>query len=89
VRKAWGVGYATESARAALWHAVNQLGLSEILAYTSPNNERSRAVMAKLHFVRDPARDFTIPAPNGDQWQGQVWVVSHTTIGRPTGAIHI
>jgi RimJ/RimL family protein N-acetyltransferase len=75
VRNAWGHGYASESATAALRHAVHQVGLSEILSYTSPDNERSQAVMAKLDFVRDPARDFMIPTSSGEQWQGLVWVV--------------
>jgi RimJ/RimL family protein N-acetyltransferase len=75
VRNAWGHGYATESAKAALRHAVHQVGLFEILSYTSPDNERSQAVMAKLNLVRDPARDFVTLTRSGEQWQGQVWVV--------------
>jgi RimJ/RimL family protein N-acetyltransferase len=75
VRNAWGHGYATESAKAALRHAVLEVGLSEIISYTSPNNERSQAVMAKLNLVRDPARDFMMLTPSGGQWQGLVWVV--------------
>ena len=35
-----------------------KVGLTEILSYTSRNNERSQAVMARLHLVRDPTRDF-------------------------------
>ena len=75
VRNAWGHGYATESAKAALRHAVNEVGLSEIISYTSLDNERSQAVMAKLNLVRDPARDFMMLIPSGEQWQGLVWVV--------------
>jgi RimJ/RimL family protein N-acetyltransferase len=75
VRSAWGHGYATESASAALRHAVDDVGLSEIVSYTSPDNERSQAVMTRLNLVRDPARDFTMLTPGGDRWQGLVWVV--------------
>jgi Acetyltransferase (GNAT) domain len=75
VRNAWGHGYATESAKAALRHAVHKVGLSEILSYTSPDNERSQAVMVKLNFVREPARDFMMPSPSAERWQGLIWVV--------------
>ena len=50
-------------------------GVREILSYTSPDNERSQAVRAKLNLVRDPARDFMTPTPSVEQWQGLVWVV--------------
>lgn len=75
VRHAWGRGYATESAKAALRHAAHHVGLREILSYTSPDNERSQAVMARLDLVRDPTRDFTILTSRGEPWQGLVWVV--------------
>lgn len=75
VRSAWGRGYATESASAALIQAVGQMGLRGILSYTSPDNKRSRAVMARLSLVRDPSRDFTTLTPGGDPWLGLVWVV--------------
>ena len=75
VRNAWGHGYATESTKAALRHAIHQVGLAEILSYTSPDNERSQAVMARLNLVRDPARDFVTLTQSGQQWQGLVWVV--------------
>src|SRR5262249_9759388 len=73
-RSAWGQGYATESARAALRHAVHQVGPNEIMSYTRPDNKRSQAVMAKLNLVRDPARDFITLTPRGERWQGLVWV---------------
>jgi RimJ/RimL family protein N-acetyltransferase len=77
---AWGHGYATESAKAALRHAVHVVGLGEIISYTSADNERSQAVMAKLNLVRDPARDFVMLTPGGKPWQGLVWVVPSTGI---------
>jgi RimJ/RimL family protein N-acetyltransferase len=75
VRTAWGQGYATESAKAALEHAVHQAGLREIVSYTSPDNKRSQAVMARLGLVRDPARDFVTLTRRGEPWQGLVWVL--------------
>jgi RimJ/RimL family protein N-acetyltransferase len=76
VRAAWGYGYATESARAALHHARRDVGLGEIISYTSPDNWRSRAVMARLNLLRDPSRDFTLQIPPaGQPWKGLVWVV--------------
>jgi RimJ/RimL family protein N-acetyltransferase len=75
VRDAWGNGYATESARAALRHAVHEVGLGEIFSYTSPENIRSQAVMARLNLIRDSARDFIVPTESGEQWQGLVWAV--------------
>jgi RimJ/RimL family protein N-acetyltransferase len=74
VRSAWGHGYATESARAALRHAIHEVGLREILSYTSPDNQRSQAVMARLDFIRNPARDFTLSTSSGEQRQGLVWI---------------
>src|SRR5262249_22062798 len=75
VREAWGYGYATESAKAALHHALRDVGLGEIISYTSLDNRRSQAVMARLNLLRDPSRDFTLQTPTGHQWKGLVWVV--------------
>ncbi|HAQ80547.1 GNAT family N-acetyltransferase [Bradyrhizobium viridifuturi] len=74
-RNAWGHGYATESARAALLHAIDDVGLRGIVSYTSADNARSQAVMARLDLVRDPARDFTTLSARGAPWRGLVWVV--------------
>ncbi|MER5641481.1 GNAT family N-acetyltransferase [Kitasatospora sp. NPDC002227] len=57
-REAWGLGYATEAARAALAYGFEELALPEILAVTAVGNERSRAVMARLGMTYDPADDF-------------------------------
>jgi ribosomal-protein-alanine N-acetyltransferase len=47
-RSAWGHGYATEAARAALAFGFGELGLAEIVSFTAVSNRRSRAVMERL-----------------------------------------
>jgi RimJ/RimL family protein N-acetyltransferase len=74
MRAAWGHGYATEAARAALNDALGRAGLPEILAYTAADNLRSQAVMARLRLFRDPARDFAADYPHQKGWRGLVWV---------------
>lgn len=73
MRSAWGHGYATEAAKAALHDAFTRCGLTEIFAYTGPDNLRSQAVMARLRLRRDPSRDFT--ERYGEMlFRGLVWV---------------
>ena len=45
---AWGKGYATEMARAALAYGFDTLGLNLIFAITLPDNHASQAVMKRL-----------------------------------------
>jgi RimJ/RimL family protein N-acetyltransferase len=47
-RPAWGHGYATEAARAAVVVAFGDLGLAELWSTTAASNEASRAVMRRL-----------------------------------------
>lgn len=47
-RSAWGRGYATEAARAALEVAFNRLGLTEVWSMTAVTNTPSRRVMERL-----------------------------------------
>jgi RimJ/RimL family protein N-acetyltransferase len=60
-RPAWGHGYATEAARAAVGLAFDELGLDGLVSFTAPANVRSRAVMERLGMTRDPAEDFDHP----------------------------
>ncbi len=60
-RHAWGHGYATEAAGAALRYGFQRLGLAEIVSFTTVANERSRRVMERLGMRRDPADDFDHP----------------------------
>jgi RimJ/RimL family protein N-acetyltransferase len=61
-RPMWGHGYATEAARGAVRFGFRALDLAEIVAYTVPDNARSRAVMDRIGMARDPAGDFDHPA---------------------------
>lgn len=74
-RDSWGKGYAMESAKASLVYAVQTLNLRSIYAYTSPDNLRFQAVMARLAMIRRQDKDFTIPTLHIPQWQGLVWMV--------------
>ena len=65
-REHWGHGYATEGARAAARFGFEELGLDEIVSFTSVVNERSRRVMERLGMTHDPAGDFDHPrVPKG------------------------
>jgi RimJ/RimL family protein N-acetyltransferase len=73
MRDAWGQGYATEAAAAALRDVFARCGLTEVIAYTAADNPRSQAVMARLGLRRDPVRDFSALYETG-VWHGLVWV---------------
>jgi RimJ/RimL family protein N-acetyltransferase len=77
IRNAWGYGYATEGARAALDDAFIRMGFPEVIAYTDPDNLRSQAVMARLQMQRDPSRDFLADYDSIKAWRGLVWVARH------------
>ena len=50
-----------EAAHAALEFGFAELGLAEIVSFTSVQNERSRAVMRRIGMTRDAAGDFAHP----------------------------
>jgi ribosomal-protein-alanine N-acetyltransferase len=52
-RGAWGHGFATEAAKAAVAFGFSELRLAEIVSYTTLRNSRSIAVMERLGMRRD------------------------------------
>ena len=56
----WGFGYASEAARACLHFAFGELELDEVVAITTVNNIRSRAVMDRLGMI-DARENFDHP----------------------------
>jgi RimJ/RimL family protein N-acetyltransferase len=58
---AWGQGYATEAAKAALAYGFETLRLLEIIAFTARTNLASQSVMRRIGMSHDPARDFDHP----------------------------
>ena len=60
-RTAWGSGYATEGARAAVAHAFGPLGMTSLVSFTAEWNRPSRRVMEKLGMTCDPRDNFLDP----------------------------
>ncbi len=75
-RAAWGRGYATEAAAAALADAFERLDLVEVLAYTAVDNARSQAVIERLGMERRPSLDFTQHYDGYGRWNGLVWAAT-------------
>lgn len=60
-RSTWGHGYATEAARAVARFGFDDVGLDEIVSFTSVDNHRSRRVMERIGMTRDREADFDHP----------------------------
>jgi len=74
-RDAWGHGYATEAARAALafGFAPDGVTLADIVSFTAESNKRSRAVMRRLEMRHNTGDDFDHPAlPKGHRLRRHV-----------------
>lgn len=72
-RAAWGKGYASEAASAALDFAFEALGREEVVSFTAVQNERSQAVMRRIGMTRDEGCDFDHPLlPDGHRLQHHV-----------------
>ena len=61
IHDAWGGGYATEGASAALGWGFANLDVPEVIAFTGRTNLKSQAVMRRVGMTPDPARDFDHP----------------------------
>ena len=65
-RAFWGLGYAPESADAAICFGFETLGLSEVVANTVSGNEKSRRVMTKLGMTHDTQDNLDHPRVPAD-----------------------
>lgn len=61
IRSSWGHGYAGEAARRSLTFAFEDLGLTEVVSFTTCSNVRSQMVMKRIGMTHDPADDFDHP----------------------------
>jgi len=62
----WGKGIATRAAQQALRYGFEEVGLEEIVSFTTLQNVRSIRVMERLGMVRDEEGDFDHPmVPEG------------------------
>ncbi|WP_053076723.1 GNAT family N-acetyltransferase [Caenimonas sp. SL110] len=82
-RRFWGNGYATEGAKASLAVGFGQLGLTEVVSFTSLTSLPSRAVMARIG-MHDTGRDFDHPAvPEGSSLRRHcLHVITHAQWSR-------
>lgn len=72
-RHAWGQGYASEAASAALRDGFERRGLDRIVAFTAVPNRPSQAVMTRIGMTRRQDLDFDHPAlPKGHDLERHV-----------------
>ena len=88
-RAYWKKGYATEAAGACLDFAFDRLDLSEVYAFTSVANMKSRAVMERLNMLNieanfdhpimphnSPLREHVVYKINTQQWRFKLSMIS-------------
>ena len=84
-RAAWGSGYASEAAQAALDFAFTRLALQEVIAIAVPGNGASHRVMQRLGMQRDEAADFEHPRIEaGHPLRRHVLYRRAVPVGRPS-----
>jgi len=64
IREAWGLGYASEAARASLRDGFLRCKLTKVYSFTATENLRSQAVMRRIGLHRNDAQDFIDRAGN-------------------------
>lgn len=80
----WGLGYATEGARAVVDHAFTELGVDRIVATTMTVNSASRRVMEKagLSLVRTFFEEWPEPIEGAEHGDVEYAVTREAWIGR-------
>jgi RimJ/RimL family protein N-acetyltransferase len=61
MRSAWGKGYASEAARESVRYAFQDLGLQQVVSFTSVGNLPSQRVMRRIGMRHDAPGDFQHP----------------------------
>ena len=77
----WGLGLATEGARAIVRHGFETLGLDELVSFTAPGNTRSRRVMEKLRNDARPKRRFRPSSTAGGTSPAAACIVPASAVG--------
>jgi RimJ/RimL family protein N-acetyltransferase len=85
---AWGHGYATEAATAAITTAFDQAALDEVVSFTTTSNLRSQKVMRRLGMTHNPAEDFDHPlVVEGSLRRHVLYRLSRASWGRSIQAV--
>lgn len=81
IRRAWGLGYASEAARAALVSGFTEFGFECVWAITSPSNQRSQRVMGRIGMVRQSQFDFE-SIESGQRYEYVVFSINHAQLAQ-------
>lgn len=73
VKDYWGLGYATESARASMTYAFLTQGLDRVISLIHPDNHPSQAVAVRLGESRGPRHDIVL---GGETFETEIWSIT-------------